>query len=1700
MRAQLRRIGADPDQIEGTVTRNLHERMGGDYQRRLLYGQDIAGAPDKSLQQAKEELFSKVARAVEADPSQRDRILTAAFAGPNADALLAEYDTRMAKEAHGGNLLEDLLGAGGKAAKMGVTSFGQIMSGLGGAGDAVRTAIGVLTGARKEDGKALTAADLGREVSELPRDFLNVFGMGVPGTVSTKLRSTSTAPGITQIQRSMRTRGRGDELASILVPFLGPSRAADQIPGPIGDVAAEILGFGGDIATDPTTYLTLGGGGLGKAATSAAGNVAARAKFLSHLGLDELIPRFATADEFAWEAFKREATETVGPKAMAEAEDVAKAFRVSAESAHGAQGWAGYRSLLDSQGLDADELIPRGLVSLGPDAKLASQLAAARGGVGLRGGIYVPFTKGRVQARAAFNLRSGGGGPQLGTWFTREGNRFHQLASRTLDGVAETFHYGGGGDREWVASNRGLFNATMEAATLGQGVEHKFQVLASHARGAEDKLKGFLRADDQNAKRLIDVIEKGERSDYWSLVPAEVREQGQALSDLLQQGRSLAAEDGVDIPMLREIADDDQILERYFPHKVKASIGQQARFPVTPTQVGAARARGLRAGSQITGPQGSTAMLTEGSWAEVQDVTTRILGEGILLDDNPAKIVQGWLHSVGKAAGLQRTYRKLTSSGLMVPDVWDVAPGQIRGAGDPVRGIWAQPADRARRAVEQAQAALGKTSAEATRLLGERAKGAAREAEMEAELAMYASRQADADSKISSLTKTRAERAEMLALARRNHATAKREAVQLHTATRRQLIDSTRAELGQTREARKLIERQTKALDAQHAKAMAEFDRGLAAQEEVLGVTPDQLRRGLTAEIRELGATAVGGRRPFNQVLGELRAAKHRLAQVEGGEMAAGRRDQLMARAAATVGRKRTEVLATQRKAGAEAADLNEAIAVAERAVQDAVKASDPAAETVARTGLTEMMARRTQVLQTAERASQEAAELWQLVDAGEAAARFADLREAEVLAHQAGATLEAQVGRMSENLRAKLTRMLEIHAADLVAEHNEILANAPRLKFLNRAMREFSVIDTSVAAIPPLPPGTALADFTQEYLARIEQRAGEIKGAWNAAVGDPTKAYQAARAEYTRQHSTLLARELDLNAQLASARQMDPRMKALATHQREGDQLNLFTAELHRNERELEWWLNNRDEVRKTQTLKALQLGAVIDENAELGRAVGAVQRLAESDGQAASQAMERAMSDPRIFNLLAPEVEHLAAVVGKLPFMEGGAAMPLEVSRVIERRLSGSGEAQAGFLKVLGAINSRWKRLVLATPGSMFRRWVGNTYNAVVLAGVRPASFGKAMDAIGLAREAKTLDKVADPKLRRYLELAFEYNIFEGQLSSLATDTYRFNQAGGHPVQRFEELLQTYALRGEDIARLAQFIDGLDAGMGPQASRMWTGKYHFFNNELTQAERTALRPLYPFYAYLRNNYALQFYTLFHQPGKISLYGTAMRDLSAQPAGSTEPDWVTQSGGFPITEDTWLQNTLLDTSPLGLPQTVLGIAARGPASGWSPTDLLRGELTSSLSPAITTGVSAAFGIDPSTGEKMYPQDLGPGAKPIQGALQALGLVNDAGKWNPRALAAFQNLAPMASRGARAAGGLTPAQGEQGAYWAISQLLGPGFQRQTERRGRSALGERGRVLDDLIASMNARGVDVPSTSDLTREERTALVLRQLGIG
>ena len=531
-------------------------------------------------------------------------------------------------------------------------------------------------------------------------------------------------------------------------------------------------------------------------------------------------------------------------------------------------------------------------------------------------------------------------------------------------------------------------------------------------------------------------------------------------------------------------------------------------------------------------------------------------------------------------------------------------------------------------------------------------------------------------------------------------------------------------------------------------------------------------------------------------------------------------------------------------------------------------------------------------------------------------------------------------------------------------------------------------------------------------------QRGAEQVKAWEAAVGEE-QALRVAVEEHTRQHSAMLAREIDLQRQLEAAQQMQPRERALATHQAQGDELNMLTAELHKNDRELEWWQANRDELRKTQTLKSQALAQLVKGNEGLQRKVGAVQRLMDTDAETASKALADVMAVPAIFKLMAPEVEHVVAVAGTLPFMEKGSQLPREVQSVVQRLL----QPEQGHERLPGR----------AQPHQHLLEAVGAGHPGVDVPALGRQRLQRHRARRGRRRELPpgagrhgASPRTPGPWTRSPTPSCAttwrrRWSTTSSKASSPAwppTPTASPRGRPSIPAQAFGAALQWRAMRGEDIARFAQFIDGLESGMGAHAARMWTGKYHFFNSELTEAERTYLKPLYPFYAYLRNNFALQFSTLFHQPGKIALYGTAMRDFSAQPEGSTAPGWVEQAGGFPVGgKDLWLQNTILDTSPLGLPQTILGLAQSG--EGISPANVLQGEGLSSMGPAVQAGRALVTGTSAITGEPMYPQEMAPSLKPLTSALQALHLVNDAGKWNPRVLASYQALLPQVSRGVR---------------------------------------------------------------------------------
>ena len=64
-----------------------------------------------------------------------------------------------------------------------------------------------------------------------------------------------------------------------------------------------------------------------------------------------------------------------------------------------------------------------------------------------------------------------------------------------------------------------------------------------------------------------------------------------------------------------------------------------------------------------------------------------------------------------------------------------------------------------------------------------------------------------------------------------------------------------------------------------------------------------------------------------------------------------------------------------------------------------------------------------------------------------------------------------------------------------------------------------------------------------------------------------------------------------------------------------------------------------------------------------------------------------------------MAPQIEHLAAVVGKVPYVDQGYAVLQEVLGVLNRVLFQGEEKARSLTNVLNQFNSFWKRGVLLT-----------------------------------------------------------------------------------------------------------------------------------------------------------------------------------------------------------------------------------------------------------------------------------------------------------------------------------------------------------------------------------------------------------------
>ena len=238
-------------------------------------------------------------------------------------------------------------------------------------------------------------------------------------------------------------------------------------------------------------------------------------------------------------------------------------------------------------------------------------------------------------------------------------------------------------------------------------------------------------------------------------------------------------------------------------------------------------------------------------------------------------------------------------------------------------------------------------------------------------------------------------------------------------------------------------------------------------------------------------------------------------------------------------------------------------------------------------------------------------------------------------------------------------------------------------------------------------------------------------------------------------------------------------------------------------------------------------------------------------------------------------------------------------QIDRVLDS--ISSAEQKSSFGQFYDRWQGRMKKLLLATPGYLFRNLTGDLTNAwsdeafwkVMRETIRGA---KDLNALGRYERAQRRFDSYVPKPQKKTKITERQRaairahtgadpgseITTLQLGLLAEEFGAIRQG------RFEEMFEEGVKPGqtswwedavkrvEDTARIATFRGSLDRGMDPRQAASRVAKLHFDYGDLSQTERNVLRRLMPFYTFTSRNVPLWGRTMVQRPGKLNKVGYA--------------------------------------------------------------------------------------------------------------------------------------------------------------------------------------------------------------------------------
>lgn len=133
------------------------------------------------------------------------------------------------------------------------------------------------------------------------------------------------------------------------------------------------------------------------------------------------------------------------------------------------------------------------------------------------------------------------------------------------------------------------------------------------------------------------------------------------------------------------------------------------------------------------------------------------------------------------------------------------------------------------------------------------------------------------------------------------------------------------------------------------------------------------------------------------------------------------------------------------------------------------------------------------------------------------------------------------------------------------------------------------------------------------------------------------------------------------------------------------------------------------------------------------------------------------------------------------------------------------------------------------------------------------------------------------------------------------------RSKYAGARLPFSIRETGRAFGMQREDVARWGHYFGEVAKGKSPQEAVQSVIKYHFDYNELTQAERTVMKRIVPFYTWMRKNIPLQLSQVVEKPGRYAQLARMKSAMERAAPGLTPeqteflPDWIQELWGIRV-------------------------------------------------------------------------------------------------------------------------------------------------------------------------------------------------------